>query len=360
MSIYLVILCLYGNVYVADGTQSEVKYPNMHYLTQELRAAGERGLQKLVDDRQQEGVDLEFKRKRNARVGAADDDDKNALGAIVSAFSNSMGGLVIWGIEGAKDPETGIDCAISLEPIEDIEKFESDMKRLASHAVMPRAESIVIESIRTEASAKKGYLLIDIERSERRPHCSEFGKKEYYKRITDNSIPMEHYDIEDAFKRLVSPKLDVQWSVRSGGSQSIQGGTSYDVMIDIAITNTSNMSARFPYLIIRGHGRSVVADVSRDFIQRREKEGLHLVGSADMALHPEMTFQCASLRVDFPTEVRDRVAYLPDDILADLTVSYSCGALHSRPVNREFIVPAETLWNALPPGIKIAPKPWPQ
>ena len=35
-----------------------------------------------------------------------------------------------------------------------------------------------------------GYLLIEVGRSERRPHRCEFGEKQYFKRVGDSSIAM--------------------------------------------------------------------------------------------------------------------------------------------------------------------------
>jgi hypothetical protein len=48
-------------------------------------------------------------------------------------------------------------------------------------------------------------LAIAVARSERRPHRNEFGEKQYFKRIGDSSIAMEHYEIEDSLGDLRVP-----------------------------------------------------------------------------------------------------------------------------------------------------------
>ena len=158
----------------------------MRDLYDQLIAGGKAAISRLVADRQQEHVLLEFKTKADASNGELNRDDRRNLGIVLSAFANSAGGLVVWGIRAAKDAD-GVDCATELKPITGIQRFKADVTRLLSQAIMPRYEGIIVEAIPTDSSADAGYLLMYVERSERRPHRCEFGDKQYFKRSGDSS-----------------------------------------------------------------------------------------------------------------------------------------------------------------------------
>jgi predicted HTH transcriptional regulator len=149
----------------------------MKDLFDQIVQEGVVAIDRLVAQRQQENVELEFKTKSNQANGELTKDDRRNLGIILSAFANSMGGLVIWGILATKNSDD-IDCATGLKPIVEIEKFKSGIERALSQAVMPRHEGIRVASVPYRDGA--GYLLIQVERSERRPHRCEYGDKQYF------------------------------------------------------------------------------------------------------------------------------------------------------------------------------------
>jgi hypothetical protein len=223
----------------------------MRKLYDEIVAKGEAGITELLG--RQETVDLEFKRKEVTSTGEPSPGDRKRFGKILSAFANSAGGLVIWGVEAKEDRAAKVNLASSLHPISEIERFKSEFLRACSQVIMPRHDGILIEAIRIGQKADAGYLIVYVDRSERRPHRSEIDKH-YYKRSGDSSIPMEHYDIEDSFKRLVVPTLDLKWNlVRSNNSAGPQG-YSVSLAIDLRLLNTSSVSARFPYVLIDDKG----------------------------------------------------------------------------------------------------------
>jgi hypothetical protein len=92
---------------------------------------------------------------------------------------------------------------------------------------MPRHDGIRLAAVRSEQQSGAGYLLVYVERSERRPHrCEATGEGRYFKRAGDNTFPMEHYDIEDAFRRASLPDLAMKWSlVWHGGTSGPEGQT---------------------------------------------------------------------------------------------------------------------------------------
>jgi hypothetical protein len=103
----------------------------MRDLYDQLLAGGEVAIAQFVSERRQERVSLEFKTKANPASGEPTREDRKNLGIALSAFSNSMGGLIVWGIAAARG-EDGVDCATELQPIAVIERFKADFTRLLS------------------------------------------------------------------------------------------------------------------------------------------------------------------------------------------------------------------------------------
>jgi hypothetical protein len=141
-----------------------------------------------------------------------------------------------------------VDCASELEPIVEVAKFKSEVEQAVSQVLMPRHDGIRIEKITSPAAAGAGYLIMQVERSDRRPHRNEAGEKQYFKRVGDSNIAMEHYDIEDSFKRFVVPSLDVEFALYNAGRPP--GGEFVMMRISLILKNRSQVSARYPYLII--------------------------------------------------------------------------------------------------------------
>jgi len=221
----------------------------MRDLFEQIVREGEPAILQLVAEKRQEGVDLDFKEKANASTGEPNRDDRRVLGITLSALSNSIGGLLVWGVEARKNADQ-IDCAIATKPISHIDRFKAEVVRLLSQAIMPRHEGITVEAIRASTAPGSGYLLLLVERSERRPHRCEFGEKQYFKRIGDSSVAMEHDDIEDSFKRMVVPQLTVKYVVAERVVQAggLHQSTTDAIIIKVLLVNTSTVTARFPYL----------------------------------------------------------------------------------------------------------------
>ena len=206
------------------------------------------------------------------------------LGVLLSAFANSIGGLIVWGVRASKD-EDGVDCAAEVVPINQIEKFKSETERAISQAIMPRHEGIRVAMIPCAQNSKAGFLLVRVERSERRPHRCEFREKQYFKRSGDSSIAMEHYDIEDSFKRMVVPKLDVQFLLERGRGGSYPDGRVEFLEIIISLKNESPVTARYPYFMI-----DKVENVNSPSQKLQAKS---FFGGPNEVIHPELSFRVA-------------------------------------------------------------------
>src|SRR4051812_36896628 len=76
-------------------------------------------IQRFVEERQDEHLSLDFKTPGS---GLTSGSDKKNLAEILSGFSNSAGGLTVWGIATQRDA-AGRDVAAELKPIDNVARF---------------------------------------------------------------------------------------------------------------------------------------------------------------------------------------------------------------------------------------------
>lgn len=271
----------------------------MRELFDQLVSDGEAGIDRIISERTLETVQLDFKTKRTPTNGRFEDEDKKVYGKALSAFANSSGGLLIWGVDARKGPD-GVDCAQAPGvPISDIEQFQVEAIRFSGDLLMPRHDGIVIASIPSAQASGSGYLLVQVERSERRPHrCEAKGDKHYYKRAGDSSFAMEHYDIEDAFRRFAVPtlKLGTRFSpgMMDGDGRILRG------RLEIYLENPSSVTAKMPYLQLRGiSGAGESHHRPQNVTRHSEGDWLTYSGDASLVIHPGLSRSMAAYEIEF-------------------------------------------------------------
>jgi len=326
----------------------------MRDLFDQLVAEGEDAINALIAEQRQESVDLEFKTKSEPAKSKLNRDDRQNLGIILSALSNSMGGLVIWGIEARKNGD-GVDCATAAAPIRSIANFKSEVSRLISQVIMPRHDGIRVEAIAASALGHAGYLLIHVERSDRRPHRCEVGEKQYFKRVGDSSIAMEHYDIEDSFKRLVVPWLEVEYRITSGSAQGGgPAGQLQEIVVEISVRNPSPVTARFPYLILEGGLGNILPPGGASALTwnyRAQSGRREFAGGADDVIHPGLSRTVVGFGFNVRVERQPgQPTRVPEDALRQpFSIAYWCGCFNSRQTHGTIVIsPDELLINGVP------------
>ena len=157
-------------------------------------------IERLIDLEIPESIWLDYKASP-----ALSKKKKDEICKDVSAFANSDGGVLIYGVKEEytvpKEIDDGVDTSkISKEWIDEI---------LATN-ITPIISGI--EIIEIKKTANNSVFVVNIQKSFRGPHQSP--DKKYYKRSNARSAPMEHYEIEDIRnRRQVVPyfiSIDVQ------------------------------------------------------------------------------------------------------------------------------------------------------
>jgi len=191
-------------------------------------------LERLITEGITESLTLDYKR---SPALATDSKSRDELCKDVSAFANSAGGQIVYGMEDDKNVPTklddGVDPSITKEWIEQV----------LDSRIQPRIEGLVITPI--QLAKGYGFVLTIPQATSRAPH--QAPDKKYYKRQNFQSSPMEDYEIRDTLRRATTPAL--QAILRLGTNDTAlleyppQQQVSKPVTLNVLLTNRSPQPA---------------------------------------------------------------------------------------------------------------------
>lgn len=171
-------------------------------LFEDIKAGGLARLRQLIfEDKLPENEFFDLKGRKEA--GRLVENERNKLSQAFSGFSNSSGGVLIYGID-KKDGQPAHDC-----PFPEIASFEESVHDSTNFLTNPPAQ---IQSFRIEAEGEKGYVVILVEESFRKPH--QALDKKYYIRSGASHGAAEHEWIAAMFRAKTASTFTVSLDCR--------------------------------------------------------------------------------------------------------------------------------------------------
>jgi DNA-directed RNA polymerase subunit L len=144
-----------------------------------------------IDNQVQESLHLDYKDSR-----AIDNSKRDEIAKDVSAFANSDGGTIIYGIKEKDQLPLEIDTGVEHA------KFSREwLEEVIQSNVTPIIDGIRISQI--PLNKERSAYAVKIPKSYRGPHQAR-NLKRYYKRHNFKSSPMEDYEIRDILNRRYS------------------------------------------------------------------------------------------------------------------------------------------------------------
>jgi hypothetical protein len=191
-------------------------------------------LQKLIADGVAESLTLDY--KASPSLGK-DSKQRDELCKDVTAFANSAGGQIVYGMEENKTlpikVDDGADPSITKEWIEQV----------IDSRVQPRIDGLIITPV--QLAKGFGFVLTIPQATFRAPH--QAPDKKYYKRQNFQSSPMEDYEIRDTLRRATTPTLQVMLSIGTNSTAKLQFAhqqeTSKPITLSLLVTNRSPQPA---------------------------------------------------------------------------------------------------------------------
>ncbi len=156
-------------------------------------------IQYLIDFGVEESVHLDYKA---SGALAKTDSKKKEISKDVSAFANSDGGIIVYGVE-----ERG-HKAVGFSYIDGNEITKEWLEQVINSTINQKIDGIEIFPIRNNDNISESIYIVRIPRSYRAPHMISIDKC-YYKRYNFESVKMEEYEVRDLFNRHNLSKLKI-------------------------------------------------------------------------------------------------------------------------------------------------------
>ena len=157
----------------------------------------------LIRNTQEEFLELDFKRGDSLKNT---DQNKKEISKDVSAFANTIGGTIVYGIEEDLQPP---HAAVSLSPINLRVTTKEWLEQVINSNIQPRIPGIRITPINLTSVPDSAVYVVTIPEG---ATAYQAADKRYYKRFNFESVPMYDYEIRQILNS-VGPDL---WTGQSG------------------------------------------------------------------------------------------------------------------------------------------------
>ena len=253
---------------------------------EDLEAGGEGTIERWIVERYPEGLKFDCKRKQDVQDPTLKREDRRILGKAISAFANSEGGTLLFGVEART--ENKIDGVIRKYPIAAIDVFRNNVEQAISDLISPPISGLKCHTIYSSDNDGSGFLTIEVPASEGRPHMSRgAGENAFYFRNGHQSLPMEVFQIRDQMLRRAVAGLEFRWDACVNHEQvrktDLESGR-VPVSVELYLENNSSVSARFPYLIVRFDRAQYLG--MGDSYRQFAIEGLPIIPSGLIGMRP--------------------------------------------------------------------------
>ena len=159
-------------------------------------------LEDFINNKVEENLNLDYK-----ACGSLQKIDKkaNEISKDVSAFANSDGGLIIYGI---KEDSENKHLPDSIDPINRNEISKERLEQIIQSRIRPRIENIEIHPVTIDDSLNLVVYVVEIPQSDTAHQAND---RKYYRRYNFSSEPMYDYEIRDIINRTKHPRIDLEF-----------------------------------------------------------------------------------------------------------------------------------------------------
>jgi hypothetical protein len=171
---------------------------------------GEAAIDEFIASRTVEELFLDFKRSAdNGRTATLHATDRNNLAKAISGFGNSVGGVIIWGIDCSPDFD-GADVARAKHPITNVNRFLANLQGAVSGCTIPPHNKVEHRAIVLPDNS--GYVVSHIPASNNMPH-QMVGRLQYFIRAGSDFVPIQHQVLAGMFGKRPQPNVFPMFTV---------------------------------------------------------------------------------------------------------------------------------------------------
>jgi hypothetical protein len=166
----------------------------------------ESDLLELIKNKTEENIQLEYKRSDALK---ATERERGEISKDVSAFANSIGGTIVYGMQESKDEP---HYAAGLSPIDAEQISKEWLEQVINSRIQPRIPGLLINPIQLKSATTPGFAYVVVIPESATAH--QASDKKYYKRFNFQSVPMEDYEVRQTMNRASRPAYKIELMMR--------------------------------------------------------------------------------------------------------------------------------------------------
>ena len=193
----------------------------------------------------QESLLLDY--KRCAALDKRNPKSRSDLSKDVSAFANSAGGTLIYGVEEENHLPKQIDAGFDPKDV-----TREWLEQVITSTIQRRIDGVRIKQIELKKNrpGRVAYV-VHVPQSNRAPHMAE--DHVFYKRYNFQSVPMEEYEIRDVGRRYDAPDLQLDFYLLNTQPTQLVEYDTESYLLPVAINGSLQNNSPTPaiYLVVR-------------------------------------------------------------------------------------------------------------
>jgi hypothetical protein len=191
-------------------------------------------IQFLIDTKAEEGLYIEF--KSSGAFNKNRPENRNEIGKDISAFANSDGGIIIYGLAEDSNRQASEITYI------DSTKFSADwLQQVIQSNIKRTVPDILIYNIQNPLKSTEQIYLVKITASPNSPHMAMDNK--YYRRNNAGNVIMEEYEVRGLYNQNTKTNLEIVDMEKCGTIEpyTTGGGLAYiKCTVNFQIKNIGN------------------------------------------------------------------------------------------------------------------------
>ncbi|MFA4851886.1 MAG: ATP-binding protein [Bacteroidales bacterium] len=163
-------------------------------------------LQNLILNQVEENLHLDYKA---ADAIGKTDGKKKEISKDVSAFANSDGGVIVYGIKEFYDP-TKKHLPEAIDPLDRTIISKEWLEQVINSNIFPRIDFLKITPIPINPSTNEVVYVVTINKSSTAHQAADYR---YYKRYNFESVAMYDFEVRDIMNRNKLPKIELSFEI---------------------------------------------------------------------------------------------------------------------------------------------------
>lgn len=206
-------------------------------------------INQYIENGIEENINLDYKGSGSLRKI---DDKKKEISKDISAFANSAGGTIIYGVKEFDEKEKR-HLPEGIDSISRIDISKEWLEQVINSNISPKVQGLIITPIQVgESNDNKVIYVVEIPQSTTAHQALD---KRYYKRYNFESIMMDDWEIKDIINRQNKSDIKIEFTPRLSKDfldRWIAGKSVFDLELDIWAKNKGNKVALLLDIFIDG------------------------------------------------------------------------------------------------------------